>query len=554
MNSTRSKFGGQFRVPTVDGTTIDERENSRRLRKDITVLQHNGHDLSAGNQLVMRHANIAYALAKQYQGKGVSYDDLVSEAMLGLLHAAQEYNPARGSFTTYAWWVGRRYLVQLIRSHRRQTGVSIGTQRSMPKIWTAMNAMTQELKRPPEHEELAQRVGMPVDRLRKLLRRSQVQTTSLQAPAGEDSDETLGDLITDSRAVNPADRVELREELITIPNMREELRQALASLPITDKDRKIFTCRYRLGEPGVIMRSEARVAQMNGVSESRVSQVLKYVWWKLSHRPIAKVVTHQWLRRLPERAMVLADLFGHETIEQVFGPAELWELKPRPVRRDPMPRRRNADSVNGVASLDVNLQPRLLRMKTEAASIVLKVIDRLSVLTDGQRQTVVLRFGLHDGCRRLTTDVVAGQLKIKASSVGTQTFVALQRMREHGLPATVDVRRLNVMVDEVCQALQSEPAAEPTAPAMTVESPSSGLTVTNGNLPAPARRLLELRQNLDALSQQRRQEEEVLRLWIVGPPERFGPLSLEEIAARTGLTPDAVSAFLARTVLNLPAG
>lgn len=525
----------KFFTPLKYESASEEQGNAQQLRTAVEKNQVNGH--SERDRLILAHHNIAYAVARQFKGRGVPYDDLVSEAMYGLCLAADEYDASRGRFSTYAFWVCRRVLHDQLRSHRRSNGQSIGQQRQLPQLYRAMNELGDRLGRPATIEEIADQTGWPTRKVSELLHVSQRTIVDLDGAVSDEDSTALSEKIPDLRAISPENRMEILQQIRAVHDLRESVRATVLAMKWSDRVKEIFLRRYRLGETGVRLRSEAEVAAVVGVSESRVSQVLARCWWRLRRDASCAQVTHDWFKSLPTRVTLLADVFGSEAIEQVFGPRDAWETHGKPIERDDMPRRRERSTNHELTPNEANLKARLEAQESPSAALVAQVISLLPVLSDRSREVLAKRFGFSNGDLVIVKNsILAGQVKLKPQSVGTTLFNALRDMHRQGLPKRVTVRSLNVAI----QAIQDEWKASgtsvaPAPPARTETVPAPATAVTR-----------DLRTALRDYVASRRLEERILRLWLVGTDEHFGPIESGVIAVMLGIEKTAVDQIIQR--------
>lgn len=510
--STNQRSGG---IIGYDGTA-EESDNARRVRQALRASP----TQTPRQNLVASHGYIATTVAQQYRGRGLSMDDLVSEAMLGLCHAAEEYDPERGQFSTYAFWVCRRFVHTAIRQHRHGAGQSIGTQRKLPALWDAIQRLSQHLQRQPTAEELAVELKWTVTQVTKLWVAGSVQTVSLEEhqEQGDDEGHSLLETVPDHRICTPEARVEVQQELSTIIRQRQQLYDVVMAMSRTDSSKQMFFGRYRLGESGVRMRTESQVAELCGVSESRVSQVLSQMWFRLRRDPRTASIKHLWLRALPERVTALADLLGEEVIISAFGPREDWEYVPKQ-RSKPMPRIKLTRGSGPLTAGESNLLAKLQNDPSMIAQLLLGVVSRLPLLSEHCRQVISLRMGFADGSLdRLSNSETAKRLKLDPQKVAQAMFSGIELMKKRGLNHDgLNVSRLNSMVDKIREQWM---VATPTVTSPSVEQPTQ---LEPGVV-------YDLRDRLVEFAIMRRKEEQVIRLWLVGTEEHFGPMEVEDIA------------------------
>ncbi len=234
-------------------TAQQERELAKRCAQG---------DEEAIQQMVNSNLRLVVSVAREYTGRGVPLLDLIQEGSIGLLAAAKKFDYTLDyRFSTYATkWI-RQGVTRCLANHGGLIRVPVHTAEKMRKVLSIQAAMTQELGREPELEELASRCELPADRVRKLLQMSP-ETCSLDAPTGEDRESTLGGLLPDDVASEP------QEELV-----RMELTDTMTRLlgMLTPRQRRILKLRFGM-EDGVCHSLE-EIGTLLGVSKERVRQI-----------------------------------------------------------------------------------------------------------------------------------------------------------------------------------------------------------------------------------------------------------------------------------------
>jgi len=181
-------------------------------------------DTSARNELVQANLRFVISVAKQYQNSGVSLEDLINEGNIGLIRAAERFDPTRGfKFATFAvWWI-RQSITTFLAEVSRTVRLPLNVVGQLTKLRKAEARFEQDNQRLPSIDELADLVDMPEDRVRELLSSSS-RTTSLDAPLTDDSESTMMDVLV-SPSSDPADAGLIYESL------NHDLSKALDSLP-----------------------------------------------------------------------------------------------------------------------------------------------------------------------------------------------------------------------------------------------------------------------------------------------------------------------------------
>jgi RNA polymerase primary sigma factor len=219
-------------------------------------------DLKARNELVTANLRFVVSVAKQYQNMGVSLDDLISEGNIGLVKAAERFDPTRGfKFASFAvWWI-RQAILAFLADKSRMVRLPLNVTNILSRIRTAANAFEQENQRPPSSAELAERTGMSVEKVEEYLGHT-TSTISMDTPLSADSDATVGEMLPDLSS-SAAD-----ETLIT-ESLRHDLQVAMSSCSRREQD--ILRLYYGLdGEA----RSMDEIAMDYHLSRERVRQLI----------------------------------------------------------------------------------------------------------------------------------------------------------------------------------------------------------------------------------------------------------------------------------------
>lgn len=228
---------------------------------DLAVRIHNG-DLQARNELVTANLRFVVSVAKQYQNLGVPLDDLINEGNIGLIRAAERFDPTKGfKFASFAvWWI-RQAILAFLADKSRMVRLPLNVTNILSRIRTAANAFEQENQRPPSSAELAERTGMSVEKVEEYLGHVN-STISMDAPLSSDTDVTVGEMLEDT-STEAADRVLITESL------RHDLEVAMSS--VSDREQEIIRLFYGLdGEP----QSMEEIAMDFHLTRERVRQLI----------------------------------------------------------------------------------------------------------------------------------------------------------------------------------------------------------------------------------------------------------------------------------------
>lgn len=219
-------------------------------------------DLKARNELVTANLRFVVSVAKQYQNMGVSLDDLISEGNIGLVKAAERFDPTKGfKFATFAvWWIRQAIMLFLVDKSRMvrlpQNIVNV-----LSRIRSAANTFEQENQRPPSSAELAERTEMSVEKVEEYLGHT-TSTISMDTPLSADSDATVGEMLPDLSS-------SAADETLMAESLRHDLQVAMSSCSRREQD--ILRLYYGLdGEA----RSMDEIAMDYHLSRERVRQLI----------------------------------------------------------------------------------------------------------------------------------------------------------------------------------------------------------------------------------------------------------------------------------------